>query len=161
MPLLNTSNTKIHSFWLAITLSSPKMAAALPAKRLYPTIPAFCNFDIVLRRTGHFDVSNGGWHYRPKWRSGKDLAILAVACNDPRWVHDRPERDCTAKTCPRNFHIKPLHALGASARSANIPGSIAVQWWCIARCPKCCVAAYYALREAQYDETHPRADRAV
>jgi len=47
MPLLNTSNTKIHSFWLAITLGSPKMAAALPAKRLYPTIAAFCNFDIV------------------------------------------------------------------------------------------------------------------
>ena len=127
MPLLNTSNTKIHSFWLTITLSSPKMAAALPAKRLYPTITAFCNFDIVLRRTGHFDISNGGWHYRPKWRSGKDLAILAVACNDPRWVHDRPERDCTAKTRPLNFHTDSSHMLDAPTTSANILGPIADQ----------------------------------
>jgi|GEM_PF-2498802 len=161
MPLLNTSKTKIHSFWLAITLGSPKMAAALPTKRLYPTITAFCNFDIVLRRTGHFDVSNGGWHHRPKWRPGKDLAILTVACDDSRWINDRPKRDCTAKTCPRDFHIKSSHTPDASARGANILGSIAVQWWCIARCPKCCGAAYYKLREAQYDETYPRADRAV
>lgn len=161
MPLLNTAKTEIHGFWIAVTLSGPKMAAALSTKRLYPTVTAFCNFDIVFCSTGHLDVSNGSWHYRPKWCPRKDLAIPAVAYNDARWIHDRPERDCTAKTCPRNFHIKPLHALDAPARGANIPGSIAVQWWCIARCPKCCGAAYYALREAQYDETHPRADQAV
>jgi hypothetical protein len=158
MPFVNTAKTKIHNFWLAIPLGCPKMAAALPTKRLYPPIAAFCDFDIVLRRTGHLNVSNGGWQYRSKWRPRKDLAILAVACNDPRRIHDSPKRDCTAKTCPRNFHIESSLAINASTTGANILGSINIQWWCIARCPKCCGAAYYVLREAQYDETHPRAD---
>ncbi len=158
MPFVNTAKTKIHNFWLAISLGSPKMAAALPTKRLYPTITAFCNFYIMLGCTDNFNVSNGSWQYRSKWRSGKDLAILAVACNDPRRIHDSLKRDCTAKTCPRNFHIESSLAISASTTGANILGSINIHWWCIARCPKCCGAAYYILREAQYDETHPRAD---
>ena len=121
MPFVNTAKTKIHNFWLTIPLGGPKMAAALPTKRLYPPIAALCDFDIVLRRTGHLNVSNGSWQHRSKWRARKDLAILAVACNDPVGVYDSLKRDGTAVTPTCYFHEASFQNKFLSAlRSARL-----------------------------------------
>jgi len=117
MPFVNTAKTKIHNFWLAISLGSPKMAAALPTKRLYPPIAALCDFDIVLRRTGHLNVSNGSWQYRSKWRARKDLAILAVACNDPGGIYNSLKRDGTTVTPTCYFHEASFQSKFLSAQS--------------------------------------------
>lgn len=115
--LLNTAKTKVHDLWLAIPLGSPKMAAALSTKRLYPTITAFCDFDIVLRRTGHLNASNGCWQYRSKWRSGKDLAIFAVACNDPGRIYHSLKRDGTAVAPTCYLHQRTLQSKFLLAQS--------------------------------------------
>ena len=123
--LLNTAKTKIHGFGFAITLGGPEMAAALSAKRLYPAITAFRNLDEVFGLTTNLNLGDRGWQYRPKRRSGKDLAILAVACDDPCWIHDSLKRDCTAKTCSCNFHTRPSRTIEATTQNANILAPIA------------------------------------